>query len=156
MPDRDLSHLYPPFANKVSAALVDLNLFVAKNYPGHEVKIIEGYRSEERQKELYAQGRTKPGRIVTYKNGTTNESNHQSSMSVDLGVFKGGKYLENPPSAILSYWGHCARKQGLEWGGDWKSFKDTPHVEWPTSDKISYFKARVWQFINKLRRKDPR
>jgi len=155
MADRDLNHLYPAFSKKVQAAVAEMNRFLSVHYPQYTCKVIEGYRSTARQKELYAQGRTKPGRIVTYKNGTSNESNHQSSLSVDLGIFiaKNGAYVEEPPAQVWNYWGHCVRAQGLEWGGDWKSFKDMPHAEWPTSDKKVYFLARAWQVLQKLRGK---
>ncbi len=43
-------------------------------------KITEAYRTPERQKELYALGRTKPGQIVTY----TLNSNHIRRLAVDV------------------------------------------------------------------------
>ena len=40
--------------------------------------IVEGVRTEARQKSLYAQGRDgKGGKIVTYADGVKNKSNHQ-------------------------------------------------------------------------------
>lgn len=43
--------------------------------------IYEGYRSPERQDELYAQGRTKPGKIIT--NARAWQSSHQYSRAFD-------------------------------------------------------------------------
>ena len=39
--------------------------------------ITEGVRTTERQRELYAQGRTRPGPVVTNCDGLTDQSNHQ-------------------------------------------------------------------------------
>ena len=40
--------------------------------------VIEGLRTTKRQQDLYAQGRTKPGNIVTKADGVKNKSNHQA------------------------------------------------------------------------------
>lgn len=165
MPDRDPNHLYPAFRDRIITAISDLNRYLGKHHPGYSAKLIEGFRSTERQQQLYAQGRTKPGKIVTKKNGTTNKSNHQSSLAADVGIFLtvplssfGGvlntktTYVPEPPKDVMDYYGHCLRKQGLEWGGDWKGdFKDTPHAEWPNADKLTYQKARAWQKEQGLR-----
>ncbi|MGE7841407.1 hypothetical protein ACQKNX_11485 [Lysinibacillus sp. NPDC093712] len=44
--------------------------------------ITETYRSQERQNYLYAQGRTRPGQIVT----STLNSNHKSRLACDIAV----------------------------------------------------------------------
>jgi len=49
--------------------------------------IISGLRTAEEQAELYAQGRTKPGSIVTYKDGINSKSNHQSGLAVDVIIY---------------------------------------------------------------------
>ena len=50
--------------------------------------VLEGFRTPERQKELYDQGRTKPGNIVTW----TLKSDHLWGLAVDLGAYSGGVY----------------------------------------------------------------
>lgn len=42
--------------------------------------VIEGLRTKQRQEELYAQGRTKPGKIVTW----TMKSKHIDGLAVDI------------------------------------------------------------------------
>ncbi|MFC9538673.1 M15 family metallopeptidase [Lysinibacillus sp. NPDC056959] len=74
--------------------------------------ITETYRSQERQKYLYAQGRTRPGQIVTW----TLSSNHSSRLAWDVAV--------GPPQSLydvtlLNRIGAIARKLGITWGGDW-------------------------------------
>lgn len=84
--------------------------------------ITETYRSQERQKYLYAQGRTRPGQIVTW----TLNSNHKSRLAWDIAVA--------PPQllydvATLNKVGAIARKLGITWGGDWAGNIDRPHFE---------------------------
>lgn len=62
-------------------AKADLLIEMAGNI-GLKIRITEGYRSPERQAELYAQGRTKPGRIVTF--AKPGESYHQSRKAFDV------------------------------------------------------------------------
>lgn len=59
--DRSVSHLYPPFREKLQRVLRE-----AEESLGEPWIMSEGYRSQERQTWLYAQGRTRPGRIVTW------------------------------------------------------------------------------------------
>ena len=51
--------------------------------------VLEGLRSVARQRELYAQGRTKEGKIVTW----TMNSTHLRGHAVDLGAVVNGKYI---------------------------------------------------------------
>ncbi|MEK5487572.1 M15 family metallopeptidase [Lysinibacillus sp. FSL M8-0355] len=84
--------------------------------------ITETYRSQERQKYLYEQGRTRPGQIVTW----TLDSNHKSRLAWDIAV--------GPPQSLydvatLSRVGAIARQLGITWGGDWTGNIDRPHFE---------------------------
>ncbi len=106
---------------------------------GHTVHIFEGYRSPQRQAELYAQGRTTPGKIVT-KAGP-GESLHNYGVAVDI-VFgpKGKPSWDNKhPWNIL---GKIGRQQGFEWGGDWKQFQDRPHFEMTLGYKLKDFQDK--------------
>lgn len=91
---------------------------------GHEVRIVEGFRSIERQNQLYAQGRTTPGSIVTNARG--GESLHNYGVAVDF-VFRKEGY--NASDTLWSLLGKVGKLQGFEWGGDWKGFVDRPHFE---------------------------
>ena len=84
--------------------------------------ITETYRSQERQKYLYAQGHTRPGQIVTW----TLDSNHKSRLAWDIAM--------GPPQSLydvttLTRVGAIARKLGITWGGDWVGSIDRPHFE---------------------------
>lgn len=87
-----------------------------------DIFITETYRSPARQKYLYAQGRTRPGNVVTW----TLNSNHASRLAWDIAV--------SPPKSLydvatLNKVGAIARKLGITWGGDWSKNIDRPHFE---------------------------
>lgn len=117
---------------------------LAKAY-GYEYKAISGNRTWEEQAKIYAQGRTAPGKIVT--NARPGYSNHNFGIAVDMGVFKGGKYLDelNPAESETFHRKAAvvAEKYGIEWGGSWKSFKDYPHFEYKTGKTLAQLRQLV-------------
>jgi peptidoglycan LD-endopeptidase CwlK len=106
---------------------------------GFQVKIISGTRTFAEQDELFRKGRFgNPGPIVTNARGGS--SNHNFGIAWDIGLFDGGKYLtssEPYEEAALS-----GKTEGLVWGGDWKSFKDTPHYQLDSGLEISHVRER--------------
>ncbi|HEX8279983.1 MAG TPA: M15 family metallopeptidase [Chthoniobacterales bacterium] len=92
---------------------------------GINIKVISGLRTYAEQNELYAQGRSKPGRIVTNARG--GYSNHNFGIAFDIGVFDGAKYI--PESPRYKALGAMGVALGLEWGGNWKTIKDEPHFQ---------------------------
>lgn len=109
-----------PDAQPIARALVHK---AAQN--GIQIKVISGLRTYEEQDVLYAQGRTKPGDIVTNARG--GYSNHNFGIAFDIGVFEGTKYL--PASTKYKAVGALGMDLGLEWGGTWKSMVDEPHFQ---------------------------
>ena len=104
--------------------------------------ITEGLRSTERQKQLFAQGRTTPGQKVTNADGVKNKSNHQAKSdgfghAVDLYPFFLGQVQVNHKDTlknlkrIADHIKATAKKLNIEivWGGDWKSPYDPPHFQ---------------------------
>jgi peptidoglycan LD-endopeptidase CwlK len=88
------------------------------------IKVISGTRTYEQQNALYAQGRTKPGVVVT--NARAGYSNHNFGIAFDIGVFDArGSYLEESP--LYKVVGSLGVGLGLEWGGNWKRIEDQPH-----------------------------
>ena len=93
---------------------------------GIHVKIICGNRTYKEQDALYAQGRSKPGPVVT--KARAGQSNHNFGTAFDIGIFSenGAEYFgEHPDYAKV---GKIGEALGLEWGGDWK-FVDEPHFQ---------------------------
>ena len=92
---------------------------------GHLLLVTQAFRSVAQQNALYAQGRTKPGKIVTNAKG--GQSNHNKGEAVDLAfIVQGEVSWEDSLYLKIGFW---AKAVGLKWGGDWKSIKDKPHVE---------------------------
>jgi len=92
---------------------------------GITIKVISGLRTYEEQDDLYAQGRTRPGKIVTNARG--GYSNHNFGIAFDVGVFQGSNYIEESPAYKAV--GAMGVELGLVWGGNWKSIQDEPHFE---------------------------
>jgi len=121
---------------------------------GVDYSIIEGVRSEARQKQLYAQGRTVPGKIVTW----TLKSNHfikpdGFGWATDCTPFHGhgiSPWPDAHPPAERDYYWIAFDKMAksiltaakvlqikVRWGADWdmdgnpreKGESDSPHFE---------------------------
>lgn len=110
-----LSGVHPDLVRvvKKAAAMSDLDFTV-----------LEGLRTLERQKELMANGATK-----------TMNSRHLTGHAVDLAPMLGGKISWDWPlysrlSKIVKA-AAAAENVPLQWGGDWRTFKDGPHWELP-------------------------
>lgn len=84
--------------------------------------VVEGLRTRERQKELFAAGASK-----------TMNSRHITGHAVDLAPVIGGQIRWDWPPFydIEKAMKAAAQEIGVDvtWGGDWVSFKDGPHWE---------------------------
>ncbi|MDO4618440.1 MAG: M15 family metallopeptidase [Clostridia bacterium] len=90
---------------------------------GLKVRVTETYRTQERQNELYAQGRTAPGKVVTW----TKNSRHTSRRAWDICQdIKGKEY--DTSGGFFKKCGFVAKEIGITWGGNWKT-PDKPHFE---------------------------
>ena len=98
---------------KKAAALSDLDFTV-----------LEGIRSVERQKQLVSQGASK-----------TMNSRHITGHAVDLAPMIAGEVRWDWPLyhklAKIVKAAAADEKVPLQWGGDWRAFKDGPHWELP-------------------------
>ncbi|MGN9169515.1 Peptidoglycan L-alanyl-D-glutamate endopeptidase CwlK precursor [compost metagenome] len=100
------------------------------------IVITQGLRTYAEQDDLYAQGRTKPGKVVTDARG--GYSNHNFGFAADFALLlRDGRAvswdtLRDDDKDSLPDWSEVveeAKWLGLEWGGDWRSFKDMPHLQ---------------------------
>lgn len=97
---------------------------------GLKIKIGETLRTAEEQDALYAQGRTKPGQIVTNAPGSSYSSYHQWGTAFDFYRADGkGAYYDS--DGFFTKVGQIGVPLGLEWGGNWKSIVDKPHFQLP-------------------------
>ena len=123
---------------------------------GITVAISETLRTAAEQDALYAQGRTKPGNIVTNAQGRSYRSQHQWGIAFDfylkMDIDGDGKISDdayNDSKGHFKRAAEIAKKLGLAWGGDWKSIVDKPHLylpEWGSTPTalIQQFKTG-WQ-----------
>ena len=99
-----------------------------------KIRIVQGYRTFAEQDELYAQGRTKPGPVVTKSRGGM--SNHCYGLSIDFCLLKSDGSISWSLTEDLNDDGNkdwmqvvnIFKEFNYSWGGDWK-FKDNPHIE---------------------------
>ena len=118
---RSLSDLHPKvmmMATKFIAACKD---------QGIDVSITSTYRDIESQNALYAQGRTTAGKRITNAKG--GYSWHNFKCAFDFAPLKFGKIDWND-TKLFDRCGAIAKTVGLEWGGDWSSFPDKPHLQY--------------------------
>ena len=91
-----------------------------------DFSVIEGMRTLKRQKELLAAGASK-----------TLKSRHLTGHAVDIAPYVGGSIRWDWP--LYERLGIIVKKAAkiceidIEWGGDWKSFRDGPHWQLPWS-----------------------
>lgn len=122
---RTLATVDPVLADKVRLVLAAMG---ALQQP---MVATDGRRTTAQQQRLYAQGRTKPGRIVTHLDGVTKRSRHQDGRAVDCCfVTQDGATWQPNWTGPWEAYGACAEALGLTWGGRWR-LRDRPHVELP-------------------------
>ena len=142
--------LYPRIQENAYKFLLDVR------NAGFNGGIFMSYRTFAEQDALYAQGRTKPGQIVTNAKGGW--SYHNYGIAFDF-VFKTaqGNWTWNS-----TQWEAVAKlgiKNGWEWGGSWMTFPDRPHMQMVfNQQEITLLKlyqkknslADVWQYLDNL------
>ncbi len=119
---RDISMCHPELQEKAKKLVQECKK------QGLIVKIGECFRSVAEQNELYAQGRTKPGNVVTKAKGSSFSSMHQWGVAFDV-IRNDGKGAYNDSDGWFGKVGKVGKKLGLEWGGDWTSPVDKPHFQ---------------------------
>ena len=130
-----------------SRSLSDLNPKVAAmcsefinrcKVAGIDVIITSTYRDAESQNELYAQGRTKPGKKVT--NAKAGQSYHNWRVAFDFCPIVNGK-CQWGDDALWTKCGEIAEGIGLEWAGRWTKFRETAHCQFTGGLSLADFQA---------------
>ena len=116
--DRSISRmdgLHPDLKKVMNQAILATDL---------DFTVLEGVRTLERQKQMVESGAS-----------TTLNSRHLDGHAVDIAPFVGGEVRWDWPlyyklAVIVKA---AAKEVGvpIEWGGDWKTFKDGPHWQLP-------------------------
>ena len=105
---------------------------------GIRLRITSGFRSYDEQTELYNQGRTTRGTIVT--KAKAGESYHNFGLAMDVVpiVDKKEDWTTNQWRII----GEIGKSAGFNWGGDWRGFVDNPHFEMSFGLKLADLRNR--------------
>ena len=103
----------------------------------YDFSISQGVRTAGEQNKLYQQGRTTPGKIITNCDGYKIKSKHQVKSdgfghAGDIAILVDGKvtWEEKYYKEVARVGRVLMQKYNVEWGGDWKNFKDLPHFEY--------------------------
>lgn len=118
--DKKIASLHPSMQDEAKAFVLK-----AKDRFGIDLRVTDGFRDYKTQDNIYAQGRTKPGAIVTNARG--GYSNHNFGLAIDVVPIENGKANYNTTQYPLI--GRIGESVGLEWGGRWKSIIDLPHFQ---------------------------
>jgi peptidoglycan L-alanyl-D-glutamate endopeptidase CwlK len=132
---RETRQKYGPLDSRSEAAIITLhpnaqaaarqvinqmNAEFAKEGNGLTAKVLWGTRTYAQQNALFNQ---RP-KVTNARGG---QSNHNFGIAFDIGLFKGGQYLENDGPYRAAH--NVVNVPGLSWGGNWKSIQDTPHYQ---------------------------
>ncbi|MEK3993246.1 M15 family metallopeptidase [Psychrobacillus sp. FSL K6-2365] len=114
------------------------------------VQISSGFRSNEEQAYIYGQGRPSytwnnkkygsSGSIVSKAKPGTSVHNYGLAIDYFLVSDDGNQSLWT----VNDKWkrvGAIAKSMGFEWGGDWTSFRDYPHLQFTKGLSIAQLKA---------------
>ncbi len=120
---RDVASLDPEFRARMERVVERM-----RSEFGHEVRVTETVRDQDRQEYLYEQGRTRPGPVVTW----TRSSNHTAGRAADVVV--DGSYHNPAGYARLA---RVAREEGLRTLGA----RDPGHLELPRGAATPGFRS---------------
>lgn len=123
--------LHPAIRNEVLQTIGEIESGWPVNVA---IRIVEGLRTIQQQNDLYAQGRTKPGKIVTKAKGGSSFHNYGIAFDFALLYDKDGNgsyetlvWDENNP-----HWKQVVKAFEIKawfWGGNFSTIHDAPHLE---------------------------
>jgi peptidoglycan LD-endopeptidase CwlK len=127
-----INKIHPKLRDELTKIIEEIQLALTGNA---KIRLTQGLRTIEYQNSLYAQGRTTKGSIVTKAKG--GQSYHNYGLAVDFALIIDGKtaswneYKDFDKDGIAD-WAEVVKifkKYGWNWGGDFRSIKDSPHFE---------------------------
>jgi peptidoglycan L-alanyl-D-glutamate endopeptidase CwlK len=134
---RKIEDLVPAVQQRAKA------LVKAAKDAGIDLLITSTYRSNEEQAALYAQGRTKPGAIVT--NARPGDSYHNWRCAFDVVPLRNGKPVwgtSGPDGDLWRKIGEMGEAVGLEWAGRWTGkLREMAHFQYTGGLRLADFKA---------------
>lgn len=134
---RKLEDLHPYLA-QLAQDLID-----ACKAVGIDLLVTSTYRDRESQQQIYNQGRTAESKargekIVT--NAGPGQSWHNYKCAFDVVPIVGGKAIWSD-NKLWAKIGQLGVEAGLEWAGNWTSFKEFPHFQYTGGLTLADFRA---------------
>lgn len=137
---RSLKELNPLVEYLARRALEDIKK------QGVDPLVVETYRPQSRQNELYRQGRTKPGNKVTW----TKNSKHTTRKALDVVPQRSGKAIwkaADPDFVIII---NTMIAYGFEAGHNWKNTVDSAHFQIDGNFTTSFRKNKTTREVTKM------
>ncbi|HRH40417.1 MAG TPA: peptidoglycan-binding protein [Pyrinomonadaceae bacterium] len=122
--NKDLPEIYEGLHPKLVERSLRMQELAAAE--GYTIRCTQGRRTFDQQNHLYAQGRTRPGKIVTNAKGGM--SFHNYGIADDWAFIVGGQISWD--EKLYKNLGRWTNAVGLTWGGGWH-FVDLPHCQLP-------------------------
>lgn len=122
--------MHPVLREELKNQYLEINVKLPK---GVRLRFTHTLRTFEEQNALYAEGRTTKGKIVTFAKSGMSWHNYAMAMDIVIlydkdnnGTFETASWDENAHfKMVVNYF----KSHGWKWGGDFSSFKDSPHFE---------------------------
>lgn len=135
-----IAKIHPKLRSECASILLEIQS------KGINIRITQGLRTIEEQNNLYAQGRTKPGNIVTKAKG--GDSMHNYGLAIDFCLLHSDGSIswsmtEDVDKDGKKDWTEVVdvfKSHGWTWGGDFKLIIDTPHFEKTFNHKLAEIK----------------
>jgi hypothetical protein len=142
--NKDVNNLSPEFGSRVN------NFINSPEAQAKGISVREAKRSPLTQLAYFMSGRAKNKEAIHkmykragFKNGAWNTDN-KVTQTMGSDHFMGNAVDIEDHGKGISYYKEIApiaKKYGLAWGGDWKSFQDYPHFELPKNDNDIGYKG---------------
>ncbi len=123
---RRIKKEYPDFGSKVESIISELKKYARDKYKGEWTVYIFEWKRKPTTQFLYYLNRV--ANIPAF-------GFHTVGLAVDIVPFNNihkrwsWDLKNNAVNDLFNKLGELARKHGLVWGGDWKTFKDYPHIQ---------------------------
>lgn len=125
---------------------------------GLSILVTQGLRTFAEQDALYAKGRTSApiGKRYLVTNARGGQSWHNFGLAFDIVVLDAmGKFDWDASHPGWRKAAGLGKSVGLEWGGDWKAFKDLPHFQYTGGLTLAQCRqlyadglSAVWEKVN--------
>jgi len=133
--ERNIEKLHPKVRNKATEFINKVEKEL-----GIKLRVTSTLRTYAEQDELYAQGRTTKGGIVTNAKG--GQSNHNFGTALDVVPIVNGKADWKTTADTWNKIAVVGKSLGFNWGGDWKSFVDKPHFEMTFNNSLAQMRNK--------------